>query len=414
MGWILTALLVASGIHLIVEFWLINTRARDAEVAWQEFQDVNDERARAINALVKHMGYGGMIHNYKDYILHRDDSSILRFQDAVGAAKEALSQYDQVKISDAEKRAIWKIREAIDAYAKSIVIARVMVSEGSSASQIDEFVRINNEPALKGVATLIAGVAANRQSEEMGQTKTQILADLRIALGFGGMVHNFKNYILRKKPPYSAKVAKNLQQASTTIARYRRKELNDKEEVSLAAIEGVIAAYKANLKKARTFASKKRVLPEEIDRLVVVDDGPALRGMVHLTREVLPLNHMKRRQVTESLDTIRWLAQMMLIIVVVGGAVLLVPFVWIMWYLPYIRARSIDDYLNAIDFYLSKVGQYLQKPETDDLSEKAIKKLQSMTDLSTELVTCFKDHKDRRDSVLDKADLSPPGKPDKA
>ncbi len=228
------------------------------------------------------------------------------------------------------------------------------------------------------------------------------------------MVHNFKNYLLRQKPSYSAKVVKHLQQASTAIARYRRKELNDKEEVSLAAIESVIAVYKANLKKARKFASKRGMSPEEIDKLVTVDDGPALRGMVHLTREIAPLIHMKRQQVTESLDTIRWLAQMMLIIVVVGGAVLLIPFVWVLWYLPYIRARSTDDYLNAVNFYLGQFGKYLQKPETEDVSEEAIKRLQSMAGMTAELATLFKDHKDRRRSVLGKADLSPLGKPDEA
>ncbi len=81
-----------------------------------------------------------------------------------------------------------------------------------------------NDLKIKTLATAIAGLlvvlaaivvttssVTVEQAGEMGKTwetfdkgtaaKSDILSNLRGALGYGGMIHNFKNYVLRKDRP---------------------------------------------------------------------------------------------------------------------------------------------------------------------------------------------------------------------
>ena len=74
-------------------------------------------------------------------------------------------------------------------------------------------------------------------------TKTEVVTRLRGVLGYGGMIHQFKNYVLRQDAPRIKKVETKIGAALKAIESYRKLGVNKAEEKALADIGGVVNAY---------------------------------------------------------------------------------------------------------------------------------------------------------------------------
>lgn len=122
------------------------------------------------------------------------------------------------------------------------------------------------------------------QSDDLGggaATKSVHLVELRRALGYGGMIHQFKNYVLRQDEARVAKVLANMAAARDALAAYGGAYPLDppRETTALADIAAVIDAYEVGLGKAQDLARKGGASPpEEVDRVVKVSDDPAWMG----------------------------------------------------------------------------------------------------------------------------------------
>ncbi len=70
------------------------------------------------------------------------------------------------------------------------------------------------------------------------------------------------------------------------------------------------------------------------------------------------------------------------------------------------RARSVDDYINAMDYHAQGFRMYLKRLESEGVTRAEIDKLDQIDRLLRELRDDFKDHDDVRDSVLRDVDVS--------
>ena len=110
------------------------------------------------------------------------------------------------------------------------------------------------------------------------------LADMKTALGYGGMIHQFKNYVLRRTPERAQKTHAGIARFKETVAAYRRLGINSREDVALTAVSEVVGEYEANLKMVEKLVAQGKTT-NEIDAVVKVDDGPALQGLRALEGE---------------------------------------------------------------------------------------------------------------------------------
>ncbi len=117
-------------------------------------------------------------------------------------------------------------------------------------------------------------------------TKAVILGDLRSSLGYGGTIHQFKNFVLRQDRPRIVKIQANLMKATVALTAYNALGITDREKAALADINKVLSQYKDATSVVERLA-RDGASPTEIDKSVKVDDGPALAGMVVLDEELL-------------------------------------------------------------------------------------------------------------------------------
>lgn len=76
------------------------------------------------------------------------------------------------------------------------------------------------------------------------------------------------------------------------------------------------------------------------------------------------------------------------------------------------RPRSVEDYLQAIDFHLGGLSNYMEKPDAENVGAEAIRHLEAIDITINKLKAVFSNHKDKRRSVLEKSDVTSTGKPD--
>jgi PAS domain S-box-containing protein len=163
-----------------------------------------------------------------------------------------------------------------------------------------------NEPVIPVVIALVAGVTiattlfflesasssiVNVQRQWVGYEKesrqrTLLLSKLHNIIGYGGLIHNFKNYILRGDVIYKEKVENDQKRLTDTISNFRDLPLSDAEAQAISRIEATFEKYSDKFDIARDEIGKGRA-PGEIDALVSVDDTDALLALNELIQEVV-------------------------------------------------------------------------------------------------------------------------------
>ncbi len=111
--------------------------------------------------------------------------------------------------------------------------------------------------------------------------KQQLVSQLKSDFGYGGAIHLFKNYVLRGQDKYLSRFDAAYQKAKAAIKEYQSLETTSEELAQLDTIGKTYTRYATNLKMA---AGKwaEGLAPKDIDKLVKISDGPALKAFSDL------------------------------------------------------------------------------------------------------------------------------------
>lgn len=295
MGLVLTACAA-------VIVFLLSESERDAGVLSHSADPVGIE----LREVVTYMGYGGLIHSFKNYVLRGTERHYEAVFDEAHAAKTSLQR---LALTSAENRAhAERITSVILAYEEKTDEARTLFEAGATPEEIDSAVKIDDGPALDALAEIseqqrqaYAEATALPPGSE-NRSKSGLLNDLRAAMGFGGMIHQFKNYVLRKDEARVTKIEAALDRAEKDLEYYRAELNSDAEIAALDALAGTVAAYRSALQDAQE-AVANGLTATEIDALVKISDGPALDALAKLGSTVDVNLYEQTRDLD---DDIRW------------------------------------------------------------------------------------------------------------
>ena len=126
--------------------------------------------------------------------------------------------------------------------------------------------------------------------ERRAAAKSDLIANLREALGYGGMIHQFKNMVLRRDMQRIDVVHAKAKAATKALEAYRAIGVDAEEELSLRAIGSVIGSYESSTDMAEQMIRAGNTTVE-IDQVVKINDGPALAALAKLDDHV----HMMRQ-----------------------------------------------------------------------------------------------------------------------
>lgn len=130
------------------------TRIGDMRQAWQSYSSETTPRGYWISDIRQYFGYGGLIHNFKNYVLRHDPSygPTLRLQSRNLLA--TIDAYRQADPTPREMDALRRIEDVAREYIDNIPRIEEGVSAGLSAEEIDTQVKVDDSDALLALATL--------------------------------------------------------------------------------------------------------------------------------------------------------------------------------------------------------------------------------------------------------------------
>ena len=129
--------------------------------------------------------------------------------------------------------------------------------------------------ALRAVDQTVADW--DRQNHELRDLYV-VLSDTYGALGYGGLIHNFKNYLLLRDEQYATKFEQDVNAASGALEQYIQFDLTEQELTALDTLALTITQYQDMF---NAIASDRRLgmAIEDIDHQVSIDDSGALQAL---------------------------------------------------------------------------------------------------------------------------------------
>lgn len=264
----------------------VNIQVDTINKAWLSFKSQHAEKARLETRLRAALGYGGMIHDFKNYVLRKDFETLSRLQRSLGAAQTIVAQYQALSTTQAERLVLEDIGQMLSKYQEGFAQARSEIQQGKSSMAIDSLVRIEDGYALRGLKVLHEEIVAEHSYYDDQQQKPVLANAIRARLGYGGMIHAFKNYVLRGEEQYLAEALLAIQDVQELILKYRNLEIGLGEKTALEDIENTLHEYEDRIKTVEELVHTG-ILAEEIDRAVRVADDHALRGLRTLDQDII-------------------------------------------------------------------------------------------------------------------------------
>ncbi|QFU21625.1 methyl-accepting chemotaxis protein [Shewanella eurypsychrophilus] len=133
--------------------------------------------------------------------------------------------------------------------------------------------------------------------------RQQLLMSIKANFGYGGMIHNFKNYVLRGQDKYLPKVENNYRALQADVREYQQlSDVSSSEQTALAAITEVATNYYDNSTRiSKLFADGKT--PEYVDSVVKISDKAALEGFEVLDKHYQAMTAVYSSQINGTIDS---------------------------------------------------------------------------------------------------------------
>ena len=148
-----TLLLVTVALGLTLGF---QTRAQfeEVEASWSQYANVSEKKGIWISTIRGHLGYGGIIHNFKNFVLRQDPAYLKATRAQVARFNAVMSDFLASDLLPGEADALDRIARTIAAYEAKIPIAARAAREGWAPARTDALVRVDDSGAIRALAEL--------------------------------------------------------------------------------------------------------------------------------------------------------------------------------------------------------------------------------------------------------------------
>lgn len=176
--------IVIAGAVLLVALLLYGVtvldRVRGIEGHWDTYSTVSANRDEQIHLIQQELGYGGMIHNFKNFILRGDLSYMDKVRGNLEKIYQAIGALGQEELTESEKAALGTIASTVKVYEKKLEFADNAFMEGMSTNEVDSMVIFDDTATLAAIKALTEASAL--RLKQVGEaTEQQLSSAIRFA-----------------------------------------------------------------------------------------------------------------------------------------------------------------------------------------------------------------------------------------
>lgn len=132
------------------------TQFREIEASWVEYAGVAERKGALISEIRGFLGYGGIIHHFKNYVLRQEPSYLAETQRQIVQFRHSVQRFEDLPLSDAETAALQTISRTIAQYEDNLIRAVAAAAEGWTPSRTDQVVRVDDSAAIAALGSLEA------------------------------------------------------------------------------------------------------------------------------------------------------------------------------------------------------------------------------------------------------------------
>ena len=163
---LVAALLLVVGAAVVATSLVTLNELDRISQTWERFENDAANKAAILNDLRGALGYGGMIHQFKNFVLRKDRLRVVDIQSNLLRVVVALTAYRTLDLSATEKAALSELNRVLTEYADAVAVAERMASVGATSAEIDAAVMIDDRPALAALAVLNDEMQATHKTGE--------------------------------------------------------------------------------------------------------------------------------------------------------------------------------------------------------------------------------------------------------
>lgn len=347
-GFIIIGFIAATGLVFMASSAFVTYKIFNAEEKWETYHTNSANRVLALNALNENIGYGGMVQYFKTYILRKENQYKALFQGSIGSANAALMQYERSGITEEELALVNEIRGVVRQYSQKFNIAMAFVKMDKATVDIDKIATTKDEVAINAIAKL-QEISWNLSHTDGATTRLELLAQMRQKMGFGGAIHNFKNYIIRQEDSYALATANSLGMIQQYVEKYKQFNLTEAEAKAIEVVKKTTEKYINKLQRAKKLMAEG-TRPESAEGQLIVDDEAALTAFNSLSVEIANLNGQDVLLLNSNLSEAKLYAEIIIAISVISA-------LFLIGVIGYIMSRKIIMPINKLREVMDKLSQ---------------------------------------------------------
>jgi len=257
------------------------------EKAFEKFKGINAIRKKVDSVAIKPVK---VIEYYSDinmFFINTKDE-VLKYNAKEYITDDISKYFDMIKLTEE-----MGIERAIVAYMLSTgdLPKDLLIRWNSSISYQNTIIKKYPEIANK-INSITAQIKEIRKLINSFDKKKELVSSMKELVGYGGLIHNFKNYVLRGKEKYKDKFNAQYQKLQSKLQEYKKLGMSDVEKELVPKIESVFDKYHAGLKQV-VEAHSQNMSINELDKIVKVNDSPAIKAFKTLSSEGVKLSGIK-------------------------------------------------------------------------------------------------------------------------
>lgn len=167
----------------------LSNRVQNIDNQWTAYDSEASAAAHSLGLIKSHFGYGGFIHNFKNYVLRKDASLVARIKNDLRDTYRAIDEYPLVgsheTAHEGVEQAIKTIRRVVDLYSEKFELTQKLIAEEKAADIIDQQVQIDDRSALEAFKFLNEYILQHSREQVL---KTNLAVDNTLWLLSWGML----------------------------------------------------------------------------------------------------------------------------------------------------------------------------------------------------------------------------------
>ncbi|MGB0682137.1 MAG: diguanylate cyclase [Magnetovibrionaceae bacterium] len=135
------------------------------------FEDLNHEKHDLLADLQSAVGYGGLIHNFKNFVLRQDSETQDRLERDFDTVAALITQYGTLSLSTPERDALDVVQQTFQAYRERANIAETLMANNAPITEIDRAIEVDDQQTIEAFQVMHA------ELDQQGLAQESILAD---------------------------------------------------------------------------------------------------------------------------------------------------------------------------------------------------------------------------------------------